>query len=391
MCLGHDDAPYSYRLCLCHPSRRAFPSRAASTAPTTSVLFDDFTQDTSLNTSLWQNNGPVGSLFGQDDVGSSCASVPLEPTFSSAGMEIAEITEMCEISAIQSVNSFAPPFNVTAVVEGTVSNGHTFVFAISSAGASSGVSIIGNLNSDNCSNLGDCGNPATCGTPANDNITEGQCNYGIDVKTGNGGGGWTKAPKLYLTPSVDVLYTMQISVNASGSAQYSISQGGQVLGESWPQIGTGPFYVILMQAEGGLIPVQGPNVAYWQSVSVSSPTTCAAPPASLALQPAAGTSSTTCASVSVYPTEASFTTITLNYKGQSLSSPIHVAVDRSNFPRGLNVTLRVLGTKTFTKTWTCSRLTPVFRPSSSTSLSIVSWGSATNPEARSSPRATAPP
>jgi hypothetical protein len=59
----------------------------------------------------------------------------------------------------------------------------------------------------------------------------------------------------------------------------------------------------------------------------------------------------TCAAVSVYPTEPSFATVTLNYKGQGLSSSIHVSVEKdSSFPLGLNATLRAKGTKEFTKT-----------------------------------------
>ena len=309
-----------------------FPSRAASTASTTSALFDDFTQDTSLNTSQWQINGPAGSLFGPADC-SSCSLIPLEPTFSSVGMEIAQVNTYFEVGTIQSISSFTPPFNLTAVVEGTVSVGHTFVLAISSADASSGVDIQGNLNPHNCSHLDDCGNRIVCGEPANSSITPNECRYGMNVFIGEAGGPghWAEAPELYFTPSVNVVYAIQISVNASGRAQYSISQEGHVLGESYAQIGEGPFYVMLAQGEGAPLIDAGPNVAYWKSVSLNSPLTERG--------------------LNVYPTESSFTTMTLNYSGQSLSSPIHVAVVKdTDFPLGLNVTLRAQGTRNFTKT-----------------------------------------
>ena len=309
------------------------PTRAASPPQTGSSSLDDFTQDTSLNTSLWQANGPLGSLVGPD-VCIQCAVVPLQPTFSSSlGMGIAQANGMYEVGTIQSVEDFTPPFTTSAVVEGTVSHGMTFVFSIVSADASAGVAIYGDLNSTNCSHEGNCGDPAVCGitnplaVPA---YPAGQCYYGIDVDTATGNV-LVSQPKLYLTPSLDVFYTAEISVNASGFAQYSISQGGQVLGESGTQIGTGPFYLILMQGEGWPDSGTGPNQAYWKSVSLNSPLTLPG--------------------LNVYPTESNFTTMTLKYAGQDLSSPIHVAVVKdTSFPLGLNVTLRAPGTSGYTKT-----------------------------------------
>ena len=240
---------------------------AASAAPATPLLSDNFTQDTSLNASLWQINGPVGTAFGSVDVGSSL--VALAPAFSSAGMEVAQINGSYEAGTIQSLESFTPPFTATAVVEGTVSNGHTFGFALTTANASSGVLIYGNLNSTNCSHEGDCGDPTVCGTSANAGVPSGQCYYGIDAKAALGTGNWTKSAKLYLTPSVNVTYSVQISVDASGTAQYSVSQGGQVLGAYSSNIGTGPFYVIMEQAEGAVVVHPGPNQAYWKSVTLT--------------------------------------------------------------------------------------------------------------------------
>ena len=194
--------------------------------------------------------------------------VTLEPTFTSSGMEIAQINASQEVGTIQSVEPFTPPFTVSATVEGTVSNGHTFGFAITSANASSGVLVYGNLNPTNCSNLGNCGDPTTCGNPANSAIPPNQCYYGIDAKVGSGTS-WPHQAKMFLTPSVNVTYTLEISVDASGSAQYIVGQGGQVLGQSTAQVGMGPFYVIMEQGEGSPVAQPGPNQAYWKSVSLS--------------------------------------------------------------------------------------------------------------------------
>ncbi|MGD0638250.1 MAG: hypothetical protein ABSA72_09475 [Nitrososphaerales archaeon] len=242
-------------------------SAGVSAAPANSLLSDNFTQDTSLNASLWQINGPAGTAFGSVDVGSSSL-ITLAPAFSSAGMEIDQINASYEAGTIQSLGSFTPPFSATAVVEGTVSNGHTFGFALATADASSGVLIYGNLNPTNCSNEGDCGDPTVCGNSATPAVPSGQCYYGMDAKAAMGTGNWTKTAKLDLTPSVNVIYTVQITVDASGIAQYSVSQGGQVLGTSTSNIGTGPFYVIMEQSEGAVVVAPGPNQAYWKSVTV---------------------------------------------------------------------------------------------------------------------------
>ena len=327
----------SFMVAIAVPTPAGAATTSSSSTGTVKSLVDDFTKDAALDTSLWQINGPVGSAFGLEEIGtcisfssSGTALLPLEPTFSSDGMEIAGINANCRGFTIQSVQAFVPPFSATAVVEGTVANGFgTFVFAISSASTDTGLVINGDLNPQDCSSLGDCGDPSTCGNPANENVATGNCFYGIGVKTGAGGGTWARLDKLYLTPSVDVFYTVQISVDVSGTAQYSISAGGNRLGEASTTVGTGPFYIILAEAEGTPVQGPGPNVAYWQSVSVN---------------PSA-------ASFSVYPTEPSYTTVTLNYTGQSLSGPIHVAVENSKgLPLGLNVTLRADGTKDFTKT-----------------------------------------
>ena len=243
----------------------AYPARAASSA--NPLLSDDFTHDTSLNASLWLINGPVGSVFGPDEVGVNM--ITLAPTFNSSGMMIDQVNESQEEGTIQSIANFTPPFTATATVEGTISNGHTFGLAMSSADATSGVTVYGNLNPLNCSHLGDCSDPTACGVPFNSTIAPNQCFYGIDGKVGTNGSSWTHTTKLYRTPSLNVVYTLQISVDASGNASYAVSQGGQVLGAVSEQVGTGPFWLIIYQGEGSPVEGHGPNQAYWLSVAVT--------------------------------------------------------------------------------------------------------------------------
>lgn len=240
---------------------------ATSLRPNSYLFSDDFTRDTQLNNSLWEISGPAGLNFSGENC-PGCTNVTLAPSFSSAGMEIAQITGSYEVGTIQSRASFAPPFTVSAVVMGTVSNGHPFVFGVTSSDATTGVQVTGNLNPNDCSSEGDCGNSATCGTPANPSIPANQCYYGIYGRIGSSGGHWTKTPPLNPSPSVGVEYTLEISVDTAGVAQFNVSQGGQVLGSANGQVGQGPFYLILAQSEGAPVPGPGPNQAYWSSVFV---------------------------------------------------------------------------------------------------------------------------
>lgn len=257
------------------------PARAASPAPLATALSDDFTHDTHLNADLWANGGPVATNFSSDNC-PGCSLISLTPSFSAAGMEIADANGSSEIGAIQSVQNFTPPLTVTAFVKGVVSDGHPFVYGISSQNASSGVQVTGNLNPNDCSALNNCGNPSTCGTSANSSIPSGQCYYGIYARAGSNGGNWKKTPALDLTPAVEVVYTLTIAVDSSGTAQFNVSAGGQVLGQATAQVGTGPFYIIMGQSEGAPVPGPGPNSAVWMSVALTpsatiSPSTSSSP------------------------------------------------------------------------------------------------------------------
>jgi len=261
-------------------------ANGAAPATQAQTLADDFTNDTSLNAALWEVNGPVALSFSGENC-PGCSVVPLTPTFSSAGMKIASVTGSLEVGAIQSVQSFTPPLTVTALVEGIVSDGHPFVFGVSSQDSTSGVQITGNLNPNDCSAGTNCGNPSTCGTPASSSVSPNQCYYGIYARAGTTGGAWQKTPALDLTPAVGVVYTVTIAVDGSGTAQFNVTAAGQILGQETTQVGTGPLYVIMGQSEGAPVPGPGPNSAVWSSVAVI-PSATLSPPGST---PSSGISS----------------------------------------------------------------------------------------------------
>src|SRR5208283_2463265 len=166
------------------------------------------------------------------------------------------------------------------LVKGLVSDGHPFVFGISSQDGSSGVQVTGNLNPNDCSAENNCGNPSSCGTPANSSIQPNQCYYGIYARAGSNGGDWKKTPALDPTPALQIVYTLTIAVDSSGNAQFNVSAGGQVLGQATAQVGTGPFYIIMGQSEGAPVPGPGPNSAVWTSVALAPSATLSSPPSS---------------------------------------------------------------------------------------------------------------
>jgi len=245
------------------------PVASASHPALVAAFTDDFTNDQALNSNLWLVNGSAASNFSSENC-PGCALLNLTPTFSSAGMEIAQADGNSEIGAIQSAETLAPPFTVNVSVEGIISNGHPFVFGISTLNGTTGVQITGNLNSTDCSHESDCGNPSVCGNAINPVVGSGECYYGIYARVGTGGPTWAKSPMLNLTPNVGLVYALQISVESSGNIQVSITQGGLLLSQDSEVVGTGPYYIMLAQSEGVPVHGPGPNEAEWLSASVSS-------------------------------------------------------------------------------------------------------------------------
>lgn len=244
------------------------PRALAVPAVSGTSFTDNFSQDSSLNTALWQVNGSAGYLFGLENC-PACASVLLDPSFSLAGMTISQVSSHYAVGTIQSVANLTPPFTVTALVEGLVSNGHPFVFGITNSNATQGVQVTANLNPADCSAETACSDPSTCGTPANPSIPPDQCYYGVYGRVGTGGTTWGSKTYLDRTPGTDVEYSITVIVAASGDAQYTLGVDGTILGEANATVGTGPFYIVMAQSEGAPVPGPGPNEAVWSLLSVS--------------------------------------------------------------------------------------------------------------------------
>jgi hypothetical protein len=173
-------------------------------------------------------------------------------------MEMSGVNGFYETAGVQALGAFTVPFTVQATVEGTEAAGNPFeIFLVSndlttSQDPSQFLTVSGNLSSSNGGY------------------------YGI----------WPTAPKIsqlwqlgeQLQPSTlaapNVEYTINISVNAQGSATVTVENAnGTLLGSAsnlqpCAQACTQPFYLLLGQREGLPFNGPGPNVAYWGSVSV---------------------------------------------------------------------------------------------------------------------------
>lgn len=167
--------------------------------------------------------------------------------FSSEGLLISGVNTSYEMKAIQSIQTFTPPFTAKAYVMPVTAYGNAFSFLVTSSDGNHGVMISGDVN-DLESNY-----------------------YGVWQGYAPGmNQSWNPlAIRLIASPTPDTWYTLTIKVNSTGYAQVSaVSSTGQGLQGLTQLVGTGPFYVVLAQTEGAPY-VVGPNSAYWGWVGVT--------------------------------------------------------------------------------------------------------------------------
>jgi hypothetical protein len=222
------------------------PSRKADPKPDRwMVLYDDFTRDSTLDPGQWTVNGPAisNSLVNFESARATIVSPQLsfDPQ---SGLGISGIDANNQHEGVQSVQSFAPPFTITA--EGMTENAHaeSMELAIVNDSGASGISLLGGQgNTDE-----DTGFVfASPSGPAN---------------------AWSVAGRLSpIPPDDEVWYTLAIRVDASGNATVAASSDGHILGQATQHVGTGPFHVVLGQSSTGQQPA-GPNQAYWLAFQV---------------------------------------------------------------------------------------------------------------------------
>jgi hypothetical protein len=206
---------------------------------------DNFTQDSSLNSSLFAVNGPVAS----DVIGNIYTAQIITPTITfspSLGLGISTpVFSSDQGNGIQTVQSFTAPFIATATAVETAPT--NFVFAISSASGATGIDINGGLFNGLC-------NPPVSPPCFTDHLAP-------SFQPPTGGILVSGGPQ-------SVPFTFSIGVDASGNATASVSSGGTLLGQATVSVGSGPFYVVFGQGSGE-VATQGQT--YWSSLRVSTP------------------------------------------------------------------------------------------------------------------------
>jgi hypothetical protein len=207
-------------------------------------LLDNFTQDSSLNSTLWSANTTLMKAIAANLSGGAATLEVPNLSFSSAGMAMSGVNGAGQFTGIQSNQGFTAPFSTSVTVMGTVANGNPFYLELASADLTQFLTLAGNINPNNTGF------------------------YGINLNAT--GGSFNSL--LYSAPAVNVLYTINVAVDVTGQATVTLSNaGGAVLGsQSGPIVGTGPLYLILSQLEG-LPHTVGPNTAIWQQASVTPP------------------------------------------------------------------------------------------------------------------------
>jgi MFS family permease len=259
------------------------------------LLTDNFTTDQSLNSSLWQTNGPYGSLL-CNAIRSviavpSFALVNTDPSFSNSGMCINSVNNPYQMSSLETVSSFSTPITVQVQVAATQSGGTAFAMWIDNVDKHTIVGFSGVLNPN---------------APK----------YGI----------WSDHTGLFgvnliaSSPQLNTIYQLTISINAAGDNTLSVSSNGQTLGSvSEQSLGVGSLKIILAQYEiDQSSSGTGPNQAYWKSISITNPNSPVTPTdASL---PTPNTSPTT-STVSPTPPQSTSSRETVT-PTPSISSPL---------------------------------------------------------------------
>jgi hypothetical protein len=204
-------------------------------------LADNFTSDTSLNPNLWVTQSSILTSLAR--ASSSPSSTLLNPTlsFGSSGMQMSGVNADYQLTGIQSLPSFTPPFSINTTVMGTVAHGNPFYVYLVNSNLTDYFSLAGNLN-------------PSSGVPG----------FWIDYPTAASLS--SLGISIYSNPTIDIWYTVEMAVDTNGNGACAITANGNLLvSESGFSVGTGPFYLVLAQREG-LPDESGTNVALWQSV-----------------------------------------------------------------------------------------------------------------------------
>jgi hypothetical protein len=211
------------------------------------LLVDNFTQDSGLNTSLWTTSSSFLTALAAASSSPAASFVTPQLTFNNQfGMTLTGPTGDYQTTGVQSLSTFTPPFKVVTYVVAAEGTADPFEIFLASADLTQFLTVTANVN------------PTYVGF-------------------------WATAPNISqlwqlgkqfsppISPNFYAPYIVTISVNARGVATATVENFvGTVLGRvSKLQAGTGPFYLVLGQRIGDA--ATGSQVADWFSVKVTAP------------------------------------------------------------------------------------------------------------------------
>jgi hypothetical protein len=220
-------------------------NRAAAQGST--LLVDNFTKDSSLNTNLWTTNSSFLDSLAAASSSPPASFVTPQLSFArSSGMQMTGPTEDFQTTGVQSLSTFIAPFKVVADVVPTQGTANTFAIYLASTDLTQYVSLSANVSPTYNGFWVDAPNIAQLG-----NLGE------------------RFSPPV--SPALNTLYKIEIAIDAQGIGTTTLeNSSGTILGSvSNLQAGTGPFYLVLGQRIGLAPP--GTQVADWRAVSVSAP------------------------------------------------------------------------------------------------------------------------
>jgi hypothetical protein len=199
-------------------------------------LQDSFFADGALNNALWQTDSGVLSALASMN-GSRV--FPML-SFSPAGMQMSGTRGPGQFMGIQSVASFAPPFNFTATVSAATQVAIPFEIYLVTADFQEWLSIAGHVGG------------------------RGTASHGVWINhTGSGLPVSSLGRKFYEPLQTGAPYIIQVSATPEGAASVSmLDSAGNMLAARNVRLGNGPFYVILAGRNG-------PVYSTWQSVQLT--------------------------------------------------------------------------------------------------------------------------
>ncbi|MGO9405181.1 MAG: hypothetical protein ACLPVW_17090 [Terriglobales bacterium] len=211
------------------------------------LLVDNFTTDTTLNTSLWTTGSSFLTALAAASSSPPASFVSPQLTYNSQfGMTMTGPTEDYQTTAVQSLSTFTPPFKVVTYVTAAGGTANPFEIFLASPDLTQFLSVTANVSSTY---------------------------YGLWATAPNVSQLWQLGEQFSppISPNFYAPYIVTISVNAKGVATVTIENFvGTVLGRvSKLKAGTGPFYLVLGQRIG--LTATGSQFADWFSVKVTAP------------------------------------------------------------------------------------------------------------------------